>query len=79
MNNWIKLLLYLAIGFAQMGLTWWIGVHQGLDHMEYNHWYSYVFEALFYASFWSFIVAYWNQQSYNPEYEEWKKTNNSKN
>lgn len=41
--------VFIATGMLQMIIGRLLGVHNGLDHMIFNHWWQYVCEGLFYS------------------------------
>ena len=41
--------VFIATGMLQMIIGRWLGVHNGLDHMIFNHWWQYAGEGLFYS------------------------------
>lgn len=44
-----KILIFIITGAAQMGLGRLIGVHDGLEHMVFTHWWEYAIEGLLYS------------------------------
>lgn len=64
-------LILLCAGMLQMTIARVIGVHDGLEHMVFTHWWEYALEGLFYSFFWWLIVS-WLKQQQPHEAEQWK-------
>lgn len=45
----IYTVVFIITGMLQMIVGRLIGVHNGLEHMMFNHWWQYVCEGLFYS------------------------------
>lgn len=53
MKNFKLCIIFLSIGMLQMILCRWLGVHDGLKHMIFTHWYQYFLEGIFYSFFYA--------------------------
>lgn len=57
--TFVKMLVFaLVIGVSQMFLGHWLGVHDGLEHMQFTHTYQYVMEAAFYTVAWFLLFCF---------------------